>query len=226
MSDLAKAATTRGDIVLRRRVDGAVELRVNGVFVMDSMQTSSERMLARAALDAARADHVKRGLTVFVGGLGLGFTLQEVLADDRVVSVVVAEIEEALVSWHRTGIVPLPGRSAAPLTDPRVDVVVGDVRDIVSRQAPSCFDLILLDVDNGPGYLVYDANVAIYQSEFLQVCATALQSGGTIAIWSAGTSESLMESMRQVFVEVEEWRIPVVLGSRATTYHLFVGHSA
>ena len=43
----------RGEVVLRRREhDGALELRVNGVFVMDTIETSSERELARATLAA------------------------------------------------------------------------------------------------------------------------------------------------------------------------------
>ncbi len=226
MSDLAKAATPRGDIVLRRRVDGAVELRVNGVFVMDTMQTSSERMLARAGLDAVTTSDGNRGLTVFMGGLGLGFTLQEVLADHRVVGVVLAEIEEALVSWHRTGVIALPPSTMAPLSDPRVAVVIGDVRDIVSRQAPSDFDVMLLDVDNGPDHLVYDANAAIYRRDFLQLCVSAVRPGGLVAIWSAAASAALTEAMEHVFASVQEWRIPVILGSRATTYHLFVGRSA
>ena len=36
---------------LRRRDDGALELRVNGVFVMDDVETSSEHALARTVLD-------------------------------------------------------------------------------------------------------------------------------------------------------------------------------
>lgn len=37
---------------IRHRDDGSVELRVNGLFVMDDVETSSERALARSVLDA------------------------------------------------------------------------------------------------------------------------------------------------------------------------------
>src|SRR4051794_25464763 len=73
--ELARAESARGEVVLRERRDpdrggpAVVELRVNGVFVMDSQETASEQGLATTALaqvDAPRA--------VLVGGLGLGFT--------------------------------------------------------------------------------------------------------------------------------------------------------
>ena len=81
----------RGEVVLRRREhDGALELRVNGVFVMDTIETSSERELARATL--AAVDPATDALEVLVGGLGLGFTLAEVLTDPRVARVLVVEI--------------------------------------------------------------------------------------------------------------------------------------
>ncbi len=113
----------RGELVLRRREGGALELRVNGVFVMDDAETSSEELLASAALDA-----VLRPARVLVGGLGLGYTVRALLADARVESVLVAEIEPAVVQWMRDGLVP------SVLDDARVRVEVGDVRDVVLAQ--------------------------------------------------------------------------------------------
>ena len=81
--EVARAESERGEVVLRRRVEehaaDALELRANGVFVMDTKETSSEVALAAAALDLV--DDPRR---VVVGGLGLGFTAQRVLADHRV----------------------------------------------------------------------------------------------------------------------------------------------
>ena len=53
--ELARAESERGEVVLRERRDpdagvnapAVLELRVNGVFVMDTQETSSERGLAR-----------------------------------------------------------------------------------------------------------------------------------------------------------------------------------
>ena len=115
---MARALSPRGEVVLRERRDpddgspGVLELRVNGVFVMDTRETSSERGLATAALA-----EVEDPRAVLVGGLGLGYTAHEVLADRRVERLVVVEIEEDLVRWMRDGTVPhgpaLPRRRAA-----------------------------------------------------------------------------------------------------------------
>ena len=110
-------------MVLRRRVEerGAdtLELRVNGVFVMDTRETSSETELAGAALEL-----VDEPLRVVVGGLGLGFTAQRVLADHRVEEVRVVEIEEALVRWMRDGTIP---HGPAMLADNRLRLVEADI---------------------------------------------------------------------------------------------------
>ena len=54
--EVARARSDRGEVVLRRRLASAtasgnpdvLELRVNGVYVMDSVETTSETALARA----------------------------------------------------------------------------------------------------------------------------------------------------------------------------------
>src|SRR5688572_16190242 len=103
--EIARAESERGEVVLRRHTSGlgadVIELRVNGVFVMDTHETGTEIELAAAALDL-----VPNPRDVVVGGLGLGFTTQRVLADSRVERVVVVEIEEALVGWMRDGTIP------------------------------------------------------------------------------------------------------------------------
>ena len=116
--------------------------------------------------------------TITVGGLGLGFTVAALLDDARVGAVLVAEIEPELVRWHRTGLVPPPHRAAdarSVLDDPRVEVVVADVSAVVDAQPPHRHDLLLLDVDNGPGFLLYAANAPLYREPFLQSCAAAVR---------------------------------------------------
>ena len=119
--EVARARSERGEVVLRERREpgrpAVVELRVNGVYVMDSAQTSTERALATTALAAVPAPG-----DVLVGGLGLGFTARAVLADPRVRSCTVVEIEPALVAWLRAGVVP---DGPALLAEPRFQVEVG-----------------------------------------------------------------------------------------------------
>ncbi|MBE9373410.1 hypothetical protein IQ251_03010 [Saccharopolyspora sp. HNM0983] len=209
---IARALSERGELVLLRR-DDALELRVNGVFVMDTAHTATERALATATLRQVSGD----GLRVLVGGLGLGFTLHEVLADPRVGEAVVAEIEPALVDWHRQGLLP---DGAAALGDARVRLRVGDVADVLQVGAP--FDVVLLDVDNGPGYLVYEDNAEIYRSGFLTRCRDRLAAGGVLAVWSASPAPQLREALRAVFGDCTELDIPVVLGSTETSYLLYL----
>ena len=57
--EVARARSERGEVVLRRRVEAGsdegaptvLELRVNGVFVMDSSENASEVAMARVALE-------------------------------------------------------------------------------------------------------------------------------------------------------------------------------
>jgi len=78
--EIARAESERGELVLRERREAdaptVLELRANGVFVMDTVETTTERALANEALRL-----VAEPREVLVGGLGLGFTMHEELAD-------------------------------------------------------------------------------------------------------------------------------------------------
>ena len=119
------------------------------------------------------------------------------------------------------GLVP---PTSAALQDPRVEVVVGDVRHVLAAQPPGSLDLVLLDVDNGPGYLVYEDIAAVYEDAFLQTCHAALTTGGVLAVWSAAEAPALESEMREIFHRVDELTVPVTLGKRETTYHVLAGH--
>jgi spermidine synthase len=211
---VANAFSDRGEVVLRRRGrDGALELRVNGVFVMDDRHTSTERDLARLALGACRA---RSGVRVLVGGLGLGHSLDELLGCPRTAAVTVAEIEPALVQWHRDGLVP-----GSRLADPRVTVAVGDVAAVVYA-ARGAWDVILLDVDNGPDFLVHAGNAAIYRRPFLHACHDALRPGGVLAVWSCSPAPDLAEALEAIFEDCKRHSLAVTLGSRDTAYFVLL----
>lgn len=224
-TQVARATSERGEVVLvRRERDGALELRVNGVFVMDTAHTATERRLARATLDRLHAPG--EGLApvrVLIAALGLGFTLEEVLGEAAVTDVLVIEIEAALVDWHRAGLIQSTSQAVA---DPRVRIVVGDVAEVIQTVSPGSCDAVLLDVDNGPDFLVYDANAAVYRAPFLRACRRATKPGGITAVWSSAPSVELAAVMGDVFTTVEELTVPVLLGARETTYHLFLGGSS
>jgi spermidine synthase len=213
--EVARAESPRGEVVLRERRDEntptILELRVNGVFVMDTLETTSERALANSALQL-----VARPARVLVGGLGLGFTMHEVLADPRVQECTVVEIESAVVDWMRDGTI---GHGAQLLADERVTVVVADVAMALAEAGEAAFELVLLDVDNGPDYLVHDANDALYKEPFLRAAHRA--TAQVLAIWSASEAPQLQAAMGSVFGNVEATPYDVRLGERDARYWLY-----
>lgn len=228
-TEVARAESERGEIVLRERrqpddagdsAAGApvvLELRVNGIFVMDTLENSSEKGLATAALKLVGTPR-----SVIVGGLGLGFTMHEVLGDNRVEKLVVVEVEDALVQWMRDGTVP---HGPSYLADERLTVMTADILVAMAEADPAAYDLVLLDVDNGPGFLVYDNNAAIYEREFLDLTRTRIRPGGALVIWSAAESPPLREAMNEAFGNAVAIPYEVPLGDRAEHYWLYLSRA-
>lgn len=217
-TEIARAETERGELVLReRRLAGgarSLELRANGVFVMDTVEVSSEQALAAAALAL-----VEDPRQVVVGGLGLGFTMHEVLADPRVEGCAVVEIEQALVDWMRDGTIP---HGPSLMADQRVRIVVADVAVALAEARPATYDLVLLDVDNGPDHLVHDTNAALYEPPALTAALAALRPGGALVVWSADEAPGLEDSLRVVFAHVEAHPQEVLLQGRDERYWLYL----
>ena len=221
-TEVARAEAERGELVLReRRPDegGApvLELRANGVFVMDSAETTSEVALAAAALEL-----VAEPRDVLVAGLGLGFTLQAVLTDQRVERCSVVEIEQALVDWMRDGTI---AHGQTLLADERANIVVADIAVALAEAREASYDLVLLDVDNGPGYLVHGINAALYEEPFLGLTRRVLRTGGALAIWSAAEEPGLERMLKEVYDDVEPLSYAVDLQGREETYWLYVARA-
>jgi spermidine synthase len=216
--EIARAETDRGELVLRERRDtnapSVLELRANGVFVMDTLEVGTEQSLAQSAL-AQVADP----RAVIVAGLGLGYTMHSVLADSRVQRCAVVEIEQALVDWMRNGTIP---HGPMLLADERVHVVVADIAVALAEAAPASYDLFLLDVDNGPGSLVHAANAALYEESFLRSAQQVLRPGGALAIWSAAEAPELLKTLDDVFDSAEGHAHDVLLQDRDEQYWLYV----
>jgi len=191
------------DVVLRRRDDGALELRVNGVFVMDDVESTSERRLAELVLERDARD-------IMVGGLGLGFTTRALLADEQVRRVLVAELHPAVAA-------------AIEIDDPRLELVIGDIRDMVAAQPDASADAVLLDVDNGPDSLVHPGNASVYGDAFVAECARILRPGGTLAVWSMDDSPALRTTLATHLDHVEAERVPVRLQGRDEAYWILSG---
>jgi spermidine synthase len=134
----------------------------------------------------------------------------------------VVEIEPALVEWMRDGTVP---HGPAMLADERANPVVADIAVAVGEAPDASYDLVLLDVDNGPDHLVHDHNAALYRPPFLTEVRRMLRPGGAVAIWSAESSPELAATLDQVFGNSETTAHDVTLQGRDEKYWLHVARA-
>ena len=137
---------------------------------------------------------------MLIGGLGLGFTLRETLrhvAADA--TVVVAELVPAVIAWNRD---PAHRLAADVIDDPRVEIVTGDVAEVLAA-SQARFDAIMLDVDNGASGLTAATNDGLYSSKGLGVARAALRPRGRLAIWSADSDPRFAARMEQAGFTVE-----------------------
>ena len=141
---LGETCTPDGRDVRLTRQDHEYVILVDGKTLMSSRRHGSEDALAMLGcrhLQSAEEPHV------LVGGLGMGFTLRATLdLLPPAATVTVVELLPAVVEWNRG---PLGSLAGHPLKDPRVRVELGDV-GLTLRRRRSVYDVILLDVDNGP----------------------------------------------------------------------------
>ncbi len=176
-----RVTTSTGEWQLQRRGDH-FEIICNGVFLMASYNRASDRALATLALGRVAGN----GLRVLEGGLGVGFTAQAILEDRRVDRLEIVEIEPHIVAWHRAY---FAGLSGSPLVDPRTLLVQADLAHVPLDAG--AYDAILLDTDNGPGWLIRDANARLYSADMARRFLDALRPCGVVAYWSAGRAVSL-----------------------------------
>ncbi|MDQ0464771.1 spermidine synthase [Caulobacter ginsengisoli] len=217
--------TPMGPISLRRRHILSIETDVYEVLLgdehlMSSLFTAGEIALATLGLAAAP----DRPLRILVGGLGLGYTAKAALDDPRAASVVVVDAMEAVVDWHRQGLVPLGAELSA---DPRCKFQLGDF--FALDLEPASLDVILLDIDHSPRSLLNPAHARFYSAAGLQGMGAALTPGGVFALWSdEGPDADFMVLMAQVFLDpsaqVVTFDNPLTGGSSSCT--IYVGKVA
>ncbi len=158
-------------------------------------------LLSSAALETERAFG---GLTasigptaptrIVIGGLGFGATLRGVL--DVVgpnARVVVVEKVEAVIGLVMGQLANIANH---PLDDVRVELVRGDVSQVVAERVGE-LDVILLDVDNGPHWASFRSNARLYSPGGLASLKRALVPKGALAVWSGYRSDSFLGHLRQ-----------------------------
>ena len=196
-----------GELVLRR-AGADHEVIANGTFLMDTRDGRSERALVREAVAGLR------DARVLIGGLGVGFSLDEALCAPGVAEIVVVELEPAVIDWARTH---LSRHGGAGLDDPRVRLVVADLGDALEA-LDGPFDAICLDIDNGPGWLVHERNRAVYADAGLRRIHGLLRPGGRLTVWAAAADAEFEVRLRERFAAVRSVAIPVARGPDDVVY--------
>lgn len=192
-----------GELVLLRR--GAHhEIVANGVFLMNTRDGTSERLLVTAA-----ADRMPPPGRMLIAGLGVGFSLAAALAHPAVSEVHVVEREPAVLRWNLGLLTPVHGDA---LQDPRTHSHEADVVTWLSNATSVSLDAICLDVDNGPDWLVTPGNGWLYKDEGLRTMAHVLSPGGVLAVWSAAHSPALVARLADRFANVVTLEVPVRRG--------------
>ncbi len=166
--------------------------------LMGTRMQFSEEQLAKLTIDQLESGAPR----ILIGGYGMGFTyraaLASLLAGGRVV---VAEIVPEILAWAKG---PLEELTGDTLADPRGEVAIRDVSDLIAEAGEAKrFDAILLDVDNGPDGVVRDANDQLYTRTGLAKARDALNPGGFLAIWSAAPDPAFTRRLKAAGFAVE-----------------------
>ena len=185
-----KTLATDGKFSLRQREREYMVLH-EGKILMTSRQHGSEKDLVRIGCARVETDKPR----VLVAGLGFGFTLRAALdvAPD-LAKVTVSEPSKAVMEWNRGPLASLNGHA---LEDDRVTVEVGDVQRVLSKHRHG-FDVIVVDIDNGPFAVDIDDDQSLYSIGGLSSVRASLKSGGRFAVLSAGTHPGFNKRLIEV----------------------------
>lgn len=195
-------------------------IKISGGFeLMSTRKHGSEDALGSLPCERLRDPAAAR---VLIGGLGMGFTLAQVLANvGPEAKVTVAELIPEVVEWNRG---PLGEFSDYPLNDPRAHVEIIDVAQLL-RDATAHYDMIALDVDNGPEGLTLSSNNWLYSPEGILSARKALRPGGVLAYWSAGGDKPFRLRLRAAGLQVEEVGV-FAHGKKGTRHTIWLANVA
>ena len=205
IEELGFSPTPIGEVSLRRRIDplsgvDVFEVKLGDEFLMSSLFTVAEVEVARLALARLEGS----ALSVAVGGLGLGYTAQEVLRDDRVAKLLVIDYLQPVIDWHTAGLVP-----ASIAEGERCRLVHGDFfamseGDGFDPQDPGrLLDAVVVDIDHSPAHMLADGSAGFYSPAGTRSLARHLRPGGVYSLWSNDPPEQCyLDVLGEVFIDV------------------------
>lgn len=210
MMEWAKVASGSEGLELFTR-DGEYLVNVDGKELMSSYCHVSEDALA---IVSRRCTNLPRP-EILIGGLGLGFTLAAFIkefGDEAALTIV--EKSPDIIQWYNTY---TNRNSLGDLDDSKVHFICSDI----SKYNPEKrFDIIALDVDNGPEAICGVHNETLYDQPGLKRILNQLNPAGTLLLWSAFDSASYVEDAKQAGFQVttEVVEIP----EEGWTHYIFI----
>jgi spermidine synthase len=161
--------------------DGIYMIRANGLELMNGFSHESETAFGHLAAQYAPNNEPD----VLIAGLGLGYTLAAAVeALGRRGTITVAEFSAAVIDWFQRHV------HASVLPQIPNNVVIRNTDAIAHLRSGPRYDLILLDIDNGPEPMVRFSNATLYEREGLDLLRHALTEAGRVLLWSGFRSES------------------------------------
>ena len=194
--------------------NGLHMIRVDGWELMNGAYHASEDQLGRLAGLLPSASHPE----ILLGGLGLGYTLASLLEtlNERFGSIrariTVAERSAAVLRWFGTYVNP----HLATTPPPGVLLIESDVGACLG--ADQRWDVIVLDVNNGPEALSTQDNAVLYGEHGLARCRDSLTPSGHLLLWAGFEDASFVERARAVGFSVT--RGAILLPNRPDQAHL------
>ncbi len=217
--ELDYCPTPIGALSLRRRRElrlgvDVYEIMLGQKFLMTSLFTASEVALGQLGLEACRGE----ARDVVVGGLGLGYTAEAVLAEARVSELLVVEYLSPVIEWHGAGILPM---GTALVDDPRCRLIEGDFFAMAAGEGfdpdrpGRRFDAILADIDHAPDHLLDDRSDSFYRVDGLRRLKRHLKPGGIFGLWSnERTDQRSLDRLGEAFPDA--WAEPVTFDNPLT----------
>jgi spermidine synthase len=182
-------SATEGDAVLELYAKDAVfMIRANGLELMNGFCHDSEVALGQLAAEMAPP-----APRILLGGLGLGYTvaaLAKVLGSAG--TIIVSEFSAAVIDWFHRHV----RQSVLPEIPGNLSIVHADIAELLTGE--NQYDLIVLDVDNGPEPLVTAGNGGLYVIEGLRSLHRSLSPGGSVLLWSGFESADFAMCAEQV----------------------------
>jgi spermidine synthase len=203
IEELAYHKTPLGELTLRRRMETLLrnkevfEVKLGDEFLMSSLFTEGERELSRFGLAALKGE-----LDVVVGGLGLGYTAAAALENKAVRSLLVIDLFQEVIDWHRNKLVPM-GEILSE--DARCEMRQGDFFELARTgfdvsDNERKFDAVLLDIDHSPEHFLDEKNASFYGLVELNLLRRQIKTGGAFALWSNDPAdEKFTKHLESVF---------------------------